>query len=89
MLDVVMVTVLHVNHKKNIAPLVRVNLVTAVDVNQVISCKVVIAMVSYLTVVWINIHVFHHFVLLLVKIFSKATKNFSTSWIDSGRGMNL
>jgi hypothetical protein len=89
LLDIVLVTVLHINHKKNIVPLVRVNLVMALDINQVVSGEVVIAVVGNVTIVRIDLHVVHHFVLLLVEIFSEAAENFSTTWIDFGRSVNF
>jgi hypothetical protein len=89
LLDVVLVTVLHINHKKNIVPLVRFDCVTALDINEVVSCKVVIAMVSNAAIVRVNLHIVHHFVLLLIEIFSEATKNFTTTWIMFRRGVNL
>jgi len=89
LLDVVLVTILHINHEKNIVPLVRVNAVTALHVDEVVGCEVVIAVVGYLAVVWIHLHVVHLFVLALVEIFPKATENFSASRIDFWRGVNL
>jgi hypothetical protein len=61
----------------------------ALDINQVVSGEVVVTVVGNATIVRIDLHVVHHFVLLAVEIFSEATKNFSTTWIDFGRSVNF
>lgn len=67
----------------------RVNCVAALDVDQMVCGEVVIAMVRNTTIVWINLHVIHHFAFAQVEFFSLATENFSAAWVLLGRGKDL